>query len=276
MAVTKEEYEDVNKNVPMEWVFRYYNVDKGDGGRYHCPFGTHQDRHASLSIHKEKNFCKCFACNESANPVSFVSKMDGIPADQACIKLEEEYGIKEFEGQRYKEKNWKYDVRNILPLSASDLRFIGLEPHGRIYEITAEQSEELQEELETIKKDYEEGYGRHDVDLHTLQKWTDNAYLYHGYHSYSMLDDWKENPETITEMIQGKIFEKYAHLSSLPITGERELQRERLEKLQDRIEKLVHNVKYQGWLQEIKAKNEKNEEVLEAEPFEKDNVEERA
>lgn len=264
MAVTKDEFNYVKNNVPMEWVMGYYGIEKGNNGNYKCIFGGHEDKHPSMHVYQKTNTCKCFACGGFGDVITVVSKLDGIPAYMACLKLEEEYGIKEFEGERYREKNWVYDVKNILPLSAADLRFIGLEPYPKAYAVRPEDSEQLQEELKRIEEDYNDPtvHIRRDVSLHTLQVWTSDDYL-KPIATTSMLSEYKEDPELVVTIIQNKINEMYSYLSTLPISGETELKRERLEKLQDKMEKLYHNKKYQQWIEEIHQNDTLEEDTFE-------------
>ena len=50
-----------------------------------CPF--HDDKHASLSISREKQIFKCFSCNTSGNAITFVQKYEKISFDDAVKKV---------------------------------------------------------------------------------------------------------------------------------------------------------------------------------------------
>lgn len=272
MAITREEIEYVKQNVPMDWVLgNMYHLQKSINGKYHCPFGSHDDSHASLSVKTDnhRNICKCFACNEGGDVISVVRKIDGLSFQDALFKLEDEYGIKTFEPERQKEQHWTYDVKTTLPLTYAELRFLNFEPFVTIYTYDETKTEQMLEEIENARQDYQEGYGRHDVPFSTIQSWIENDYLYRygKRETYSMLSEYKENPEGVVYMINERINERYRFYCSLPISGETELIKERIEKLQNKINKLSYNKKYQEWITELNShsdfEKEDNFEILE-------------
>lgn len=57
----------------------------------HCPF--HNDNRPSFSVSPAKNLCKCFACGEGGNPVSFVMKHEQMTFPEAIKYLGRKYGI---------------------------------------------------------------------------------------------------------------------------------------------------------------------------------------
>lgn len=66
-----------------------------------CPF--HQDTHPSMSVSKEKQIFKCFACGEGGNAITFIQKYNNISyrealkiaADRAGIKFDENTNVYE-------------------------------------------------------------------------------------------------------------------------------------------------------------------------------------
>lgn len=56
-----------------------------------CPF--HEDSRPSFSVSVSRNICKCFACGEGGNPVSFVMKHENMTFPEAIKYLGKKYGI---------------------------------------------------------------------------------------------------------------------------------------------------------------------------------------
>lgn len=56
-----------------------------------CPF--HEDSRPSFSVSVSRNICKCFACGEGGNPVSFIMKHENMTFPEAIKYLGKKYGI---------------------------------------------------------------------------------------------------------------------------------------------------------------------------------------
>jgi len=56
-----------------------------------CPF--HDDRTPSFIVSPAKNYCKCFACGEGGNPVTFIMKHEQLSYPDALRYLAKKYGI---------------------------------------------------------------------------------------------------------------------------------------------------------------------------------------
>ncbi len=56
-----------------------------------CPF--HDDRTPSFFVSPSRNFCKCFACGEGGNPVTFIMKHEKLAYADAIRYLARKYGI---------------------------------------------------------------------------------------------------------------------------------------------------------------------------------------
>lgn len=275
--ITKTEIDYVNNTIPIENVLAHYGVEKSRNNKYYCPFGNHEDKHASLSVKKDKNICYCFACNTGGNVISLVQKLEGLPFSDALFKVESDFGITEFEHDHTSSKGKTVkDVTTSLPLTISELRFLGIEPYIKIYTYDPAFFDRMQEEIELLKEDYANGYTRQDVSLEELIKWTEDDYLhlYGKCETSSILWDYRSDPVSVVSIIQNKITEKYEYYSSLPISGKNELIREKIEKLQDKIDRLLYNKKYQDWCKRLYKDDpdfeiesnfeiENNQEVLE-------------
>ncbi len=66
-------------------------INKGRGYVSVCPF--HDDKHPSMSISKDKQIFKCFACNTSGNAITFVQQYEKISFDEAARKVADMVGI---------------------------------------------------------------------------------------------------------------------------------------------------------------------------------------
>lgn len=56
-----------------------------------CPF--HDDTRPSFHVSPQKNLCKCFACGEGGNPLSFIMKHEHLSFPEAIKYLGRKYGI---------------------------------------------------------------------------------------------------------------------------------------------------------------------------------------
>ena len=84
------------RNLRMEDIIRNEGFDVPQSSKNYvhilCPF--HNDHNPSYSINLEKNFGRCFRCQEPHNAIDFVTKLYGISFREACIYLMEKYGIR--------------------------------------------------------------------------------------------------------------------------------------------------------------------------------------
>ncbi len=71
-----------------------------------CPF--HDEKSPSFSVSPEKNICKCMGCGEGGQPITFYSKIKGIPFTEAALELAERAGI-EIKDSRYKKDPHAHD-----------------------------------------------------------------------------------------------------------------------------------------------------------------------
>lgn len=66
-------------------------INKGRGYVAVCPF--HDDKHPSMSISKDKQIFKCFACNTSGNSITFVQQYEKIGFEEAAKKVADMIGL---------------------------------------------------------------------------------------------------------------------------------------------------------------------------------------
>lgn len=69
-----------------------------------CPF--HADKSPSFYVNPTKNLCKCFACGEGGNPVTFLMKKESMTFHEAIKWLGNKYGI-EVEEKKMNEEDRK-------------------------------------------------------------------------------------------------------------------------------------------------------------------------
>lgn len=253
--ITDEEINYVNKNVNIEDVLEMYHAEKGRGGKYHCPLGTHEDKKPSMSVQKEKNFCHCFSCGGGGNPISFVQKMENCSFIEAVNKLENEFGITQFRQDDTKE----FSIQNAFPFTKEELAFLGFQEYGKIYEHSDESLRFWENDMQTLGDLYEDLHpdfvkGRSKEELlHDENIRSEQFYLHKDGKSstFSMREEFKEDPVCIMGMISERVQNMYEELCKLPISGKNELKKEKCEKIQEKIEKLVHNSKYEAWINRL-------------------------
>ncbi len=77
-----------------------------------CPF--HDDRSPSFIVSPAKNYCKCFACGEGGNPVTFIMKHEQLSYPDALKYLAKKYGIEVKEKELSTEELQRNDDRESM------------------------------------------------------------------------------------------------------------------------------------------------------------------
>ncbi len=77
-----------------------------------CPF--HDDRTPSFIVSPAKNYCKCFACGEGGNPVTFIMKHEQLSYPDALKYLAKKYGIEVKEKELTTEELQRNDDRESM------------------------------------------------------------------------------------------------------------------------------------------------------------------
>lgn len=77
-----------------------------------CPF--HDDRTPSFIVSPAKNYCKCFACGEGGNPVTFIMKHENVSYVEALRYLAKKYGIEIEERSLTPEETQRNDDRESM------------------------------------------------------------------------------------------------------------------------------------------------------------------
>ncbi len=77
-----------------------------------CPF--HDDRSPSFIVSPAKNYCKCFACGEGGNPVTFIMKHEQLSYPDALKYLAKKYGIEIKEKELSTEELQRNDDRESM------------------------------------------------------------------------------------------------------------------------------------------------------------------
>ena len=79
-----------------------------------CPF--HDDTRPSFSVSPSRNICKCFACGEGGNPLTFIMKHEHLSFPEAIKYLGRKYGIpvedKEITPEQLEHKNKREELRS--------------------------------------------------------------------------------------------------------------------------------------------------------------------
>lgn len=77
-----------------------------------CPF--HDDRTPSFVVSPAKNYCKCFACGEGGNPVTFIMKHEKVSYADALRYLAKKYNIEIEERELTPEESQRNDDRESM------------------------------------------------------------------------------------------------------------------------------------------------------------------
>ena len=77
-----------------------------------CPF--HDDRTPSFVVSPAKNYCKCFACGEGGNPVTFIMKHEKVSYVDALRYLAKKYNIEIEERELTPEESQRNDDRESM------------------------------------------------------------------------------------------------------------------------------------------------------------------
>lgn len=81
-------FEAVKESVTTRQAAQKYGIKVGRNGMACCPF--HDDKHPSMKM--DERFY-CFGCGASGDVIDFVSRMEGVGAKEAALRLSQEYGI---------------------------------------------------------------------------------------------------------------------------------------------------------------------------------------
>ena len=81
-------FEAVKESLTARQAAQKYGIRVGRNGMACCPF--HDDKHPSMKV--DERFY-CFGCGASGDVIDFVSRMEGVGAKEAALRLSEEYGI---------------------------------------------------------------------------------------------------------------------------------------------------------------------------------------
>lgn len=198
--------------IPMSEVLERYGVQRGKKGNYHCPFGTHSDKTPSLSINNKNgnNYCHCFACGESANPISFVQKTQNVGFLEACNILDRDFNLHLHDGNLFNQET-KID-NTAFPLSPKDLEKIGIKWRVTSHEIPITEealldySTDLKETGEILKERLKIGL----PPVRPLKEIACDVYNSHTVpRSYTILEEYNDDKVGIITMLQDKI--KYCY-----------------------------------------------------------------
>ncbi len=148
-----------------------------------CPF--HADKSPSFYVNPTKNLCKCFACGEGGNPVTFLMKKESMTFHEAIKWLGNKYGIEveekkmnEEDRQRQTDREGMFNVNEFAQKCFEEDLFNT--PEGRNIGLTYFRERGIQDE--TIHR-FHLGYAlekKTDLAERALQKGHNRKYLLDG------------------------------------------------------------------------------------------------
>lgn len=107
--------EEVKTKLDIVEIIKDYMPLKKRGASYfaNCPF--HQEKTPSFHVSSERQFYKCFGCNEGGDVFDFVQKMEGLEFPEALRILAEKAGVKieRFDPKLYTKRNRILDLLDI-------------------------------------------------------------------------------------------------------------------------------------------------------------------
>ena len=148
-----------------------------------CPF--HADKSPSFYVNPTKNLCKCFACGEGGNPVTFLMKKESMTFHEAIKWLGHKYGIEveekkmnEEDRKRQTDREGMFNVNEFAQKCFEEDLFNT--PEGRNIGLTYFRERGIQDE--TIKR-FHLGYAlekKTDLAERAIQKGHNRKYLLDG------------------------------------------------------------------------------------------------
>lgn len=78
--------DEIKRRVTMRQVLERYGMEASRAGFMCCPF--HREKTPSLKIYPDARGWHCFGCHTGGSVVDFVMKMDGVPFQEACKRLD--------------------------------------------------------------------------------------------------------------------------------------------------------------------------------------------
>lgn len=148
-----------------------------------CPF--HADKSPSFYVNPTKNLCKCFACGEGGNPVTFLMKKESMTFHEAIKWLGHKYGIEveekkmnEEDRKRQTDREGMFNVNEFAQKCFEEDLFNN--PEGRNIGLTYFRERGIQDE--TIKR-FHLGYAlekKTDLAERAIQKGHNRKYLLDG------------------------------------------------------------------------------------------------
>lgn len=84
----------INQDVDIKSLLSHYGFSPNKKNKLRCPSINHTDKEPSASVHPSKNFCHCFACGATYNPIGLVMELEQCSLPKACNIIIKEYGLK--------------------------------------------------------------------------------------------------------------------------------------------------------------------------------------
>lgn len=81
-------FEAVKQSVTARQAVEHYGIRVGRNGMVCCPF--HEDRTPSMKADRRYH---CFGCQADGDVIDFVSRLEGIPAKEAALRLAADFSI---------------------------------------------------------------------------------------------------------------------------------------------------------------------------------------
>ena len=91
MAMLSYRSENIKAALDIERVFSFYGYEPNRNGYVCCPF--HSEKTTSCKVYPKDNSFYCYGCGAGGDVINFVRLLYGLDFRQACLRLEEDFGL---------------------------------------------------------------------------------------------------------------------------------------------------------------------------------------
>jgi DNA primase len=103
---------NIKELLKIEEVIAYYGIKLNRHNKAVCPF--HNEKTPSFSVNTNKQYFKCFGCNESGDAIDFVKKLYSIDFKQAVLRLNHDFNLGISDGKPDKRYLIKLEQKRML------------------------------------------------------------------------------------------------------------------------------------------------------------------
>ena len=214
---------EINELVPIGDVIRAYTGNEPRrNGTIKCPIPSahkNEDKTPSAKIYEDNNVCRCFTCNTSYRPIDVVVQVKGLPFQEACQMLIDDFNLPMERVTNIKElENAKIPGNRVkpFPITFEEAKFLDLdilstrEPNPAYRRpitvgIRKDNSEEVINWYDS-QNVFHEQYDVEDPDFDYVFQTNEGEYYNQPkyFEHQSLSEIWKEDPQFVRDLILQK------------------------------------------------------------------------